>query len=92
MHSVGDLFHKGAIQNCTQDCMLEVWQSLPRVKSCKASSYRDKLLDFISFSKSFLFRILQMSSVLNDFSTSAQPYHFSRLSPFPIDIQARELL
>ena len=43
--------------------------------------------------KSFLFRILQMSSVLNDFSTSsAQPYHFSRLSPFPIDIQARELL
>jgi len=24
MHSVGDLFHKGALQNCTQDCVRSV--------------------------------------------------------------------
>ena len=77
--------------------MLEVWQSLPRVKSCKTVARRQVTETNYRTSshlaiKSFLFRILQMSSVLNDFSTSAQPYHFSRLSPFPIDIQARELL
>ena len=78
--------------------MLEVWQSLPRVKSCKTVARRQVTETNYRTSshlaiKSFLFRILQMSSVLNDVSTSsAQPYHFSRLSPFPIDIQARELL
>ena len=68
--------------------MLDMWQSLPRVKSRKTVARRQvtgtnyRTSSHLAI-KSFLFRILQMSSVLNDFSTSsAQPYHFSRLS-FP---------